>query len=563
MKQLRWQILIVTLALAAIAVLLISQPTTLVAPPEVEVQPVSGGVYTEALVGRFGRLNPVLDYYNTADRDVDRLLFRGLIQFDDRGVPQGDLAESWGISADGSVFNFSIRSNAVWHDGQPVTSRDVIFTAQLLSQPNAPLPEDVRKLWQQVEMLELDERTVQFRLPEPFAPFLDYLAFGLLPSHLLGELSLDALVNADFNLQPVGNGPYRLESVLSENGEISGVALRAFEDFYAGRPFIDQVVFRYYPNEQAALAAYRNGDVQGISQVSGEVLIEALKQPGLNVHTGRMPQLYLIYFNLDNPSLPFFQEKALRHAFLQGLNRQQMLDEHLNGQGLIADGPIFPGTWAYYEDMPRLEYDPDAALQAIRAAEYTIPASGGSVREKDGIALSFEMVYPDEPLYALLAESIRQDWARLGIDVQLKAVTYEALLNDYLGPRTYQAALVMLNMARSPDPDPYPFWDEAQATGGQNYAKWQDRQASEFLERARVSTDLAERARNYRNFQVRFSTELPALPLFYPVYSYAVDQDVQGVRMGPIFEPSDRLVNLPAWYLRSRLGATLEPTATP
>lgn len=563
MKQLRWQILIVTLALAAIAVLLISQPTTLVAPPEVEVQPVSGGVYTEALVGRFGRLNPVLDYYNTADRDVDRLLFRGLIQFDDRGVPQGDLAESWGISADGSVFNFSIRSNAVWHDGQPVTSRDVIFTAQLLSQPNAPLPEDVRKLWQQVEMLELDERTVQFRLPEPFAPFLDYLAFGLLPSHLLGELSLDALVNADFNLQPVGNGPYRLESVLSENGEISGVALRAFEDFYAGRPFIDQVVFRYYPDEQAALAAYRNGDVQGISQVSGEVLIEALKQPGLNVHTGRMPQLYLIYFNLDNPSLPFFQEKALRHAFLQGLNRQQMLDEHLNGQGLIADGPIFPGTWAYYEDMPRLEYDPDAALQAIRTAEYTIPASGGSVREKDGIALSFEMVYPDEPLYALLAESIRQDWARLGIDVQLKAVTYESLLNDYLGPRTYQAALVMLNMARSPDPDPYPFWDEAQATGGQNYAKWQDRQASEFLERARVSTDLAERARNYRNFQVRFSTELPALPLFYPVYSYAVDQDVQGVRMGPIFEPSDRLVNLPAWYLRSRLGATLEPTATP
>jgi peptide/nickel transport system substrate-binding protein len=509
MKQLRWQILIVTLALAAIAVLLISQPTTLVAPPEVEVQPVSGGVYTEALVGRFGRLNPVLDYYNTADRDVDRLLFRGLIQFDDRGVPQGDLAESWGISADGSVFNFSIRSNAVWHDGQPVTSRDVIFTAQLLSQPNAPLPEDVRKLWQQVEMLELDERTVQFRLPEPFAPFLDYLAFGLLPSHLLGELSLDALVNADFNLQPVGNGPYRLESVLSENGEISGVALRAFEDFYAGRPFIDQVVFRYYPNEQAALAAYRNGDVQGISQVSGEVLIEALKQPGLNVHTGRMPQLYLIYFNLDNPSLPFFQEKALRHAFLQGLNRQQMLDEHLNGQGLIADGPIFPGTWAYYEDMPRLEYDPDAALQAIRAAEYTIPASGGSVREKDGIALSFEMVYPDEPLYALLAESIRQDWARLGIDVQLKAVTYEALLNDYLGPRTYQAALVMLNMARSPDPDPYPFWDEAQATGGQNYAKWQDRQASEFLERARVSTDLAERARNYRNFQVRFANDLP------------------------------------------------------
>lgn len=563
MKQLRWQILIVTLALAAIAVLLISQPTPVVAPQEVEVQPVSGGVYTEALVGRFGRLNPALDYYNPADRDVDRLLFRGLIQFDDRGIPQGDLAESWGISADGSVFNFSIRPDAVWHDGQSVTSSDVIYTAQLFSQPNAPLPEDVRKLWEQVEMLELDERTVQFRLPEPFAPFLDYLAFGVLPSHLLGDLSLDALVNSEFNLQPVGNGPYRLQEVLSQDGEISGVVLNAFEDFYAGRPFIDQVVFLYYPDEQAALAAYQSGEVQGISQVSGNVLLDALKQPGLSVHTGRMPQMYLIYFNLDNPSLPFFQDKALRHAFLQGLNRQQMLDVHLNGQGLIADGPIFPGTWAYYEGIPRLEYDPDAALRAIRAAEYTIPASGGSVREKDGIPLSFEMVHPDEPLYTRLAESIREDWARLGVDVQLKAVSHEALLNDYLGPRTYQAALVMLNLARSPDPDPYPFWDEAQATGGQNYAKWQDRQASEFLERARVSTDLAERAKNYRNFQVRFSTELPALPLFYPVYSYAIDQDVQGVRMGPIFEPSDRLSNLPAWYLLSRVAEADAPPPTP
>jgi peptide/nickel transport system substrate-binding protein len=563
MRQLRWQILIVTLALVAIGVLLISQPPAVAVPEQEVVQPVTGGVYSEGLVGGFSRLNPVLDYYNPADRDVDRLLFRGLIQFDDRGIPQGDLAESWGISADGSVFNFSIRAEAVWHDGQPVTSEDVIYTAQLFSQPNAPIPDDVRSLWSEVELLVLDERTVQFRLPEPFAPFLDYLAFGLLPSHLLGDLSLDALVNSDFNLNPVGNGPYRLEQVLSENGAITGVTLSAFEDFYAGRPFVDRLVFRYYPDEQAALAAYRGGEVMGISQVTGNVLVEALKQPGLSVHTGRMPQMYLVYFNLDIPSAPFFQEKDMRRAFLQGINRQRMVDTFLNGQGLLADGPIFPGTWAYYEGLQPVAYDPDAALRVIRAAGYTIPASGGSIREKEGIALSFEMVHPDEPLYAQLAESIRQDWARLGVEVQLKAVSYQSLLTDYLGPRTYEAALVMLNLARSPDPDPYPFWDEAQATGGQNYAKWQDRQASEFLERARVSTDLAERTMNYRNFQVRFSLELPALPLFYPVYSYAIDEDVQGVRMGPIFEPSDRLANLPAWYLLSRLGEAAETTPTP
>jgi peptide/nickel transport system substrate-binding protein len=111
---------------------------------------------------------------------------------------------------------------------------------------------------------------------------------------------------------------------------------------------------------------------------------------------------------------------------------------------------------------------------------------------------------------------------------------------------------VDLNLARYPDPDPYPFWHQTQITGGQNYSKWDDRQASEYLEQARVVVDLAERTRLYRNFQVRFNQELPALPLFYPVYNYAVDKEVQGVRMGPLFDSSDRLTTLPSWFLIAR-----------
>ena len=111
MRNLRWQLLIVGLALAAIAILLVSQqPST---PEAAGLQPVSGGIYNEALIGSLGRLNPSLDYYNQVDHDVDRLLYSGLVRFDDRGVPQGDLAESWGVSADGKTYNFSIRSNAV------------------------------------------------------------------------------------------------------------------------------------------------------------------------------------------------------------------------------------------------------------------------------------------------------------------------------------------------------------------------------------------------------------------------------------------------------------------
>jgi peptide/nickel transport system substrate-binding protein len=152
------------------------------------------------------------------------------------------------------------------------------------------------------------------------------------------------------------------------------------------------------------------------------------------------------------------------------------------------------------------------------------------------------------------------------VDVQLKPVSYDELITDHLEPRDYQAALVDLNLTGSPDPDPYPFWDQAQITNGQNYSQWDDRQASEYLERARITADIGERARAYRNFQVRFTNEMPALPLFYPVYSYAVDADVQGVTIGPLYDLSDRLSTITSWFLVARRSAATQvadSTATP
>lgn len=559
----RWQILIVILALAAIGVLLLDQQPTVLPQQVSQVQPVSGGSYIEALIGNFGRLNPVLDYYNQPDRDIDRLIYSSLIKFDDRGQPYGDLAESWAFSQDGTVYNFSIRPNAVWHDGKPVTSDDVIFTVDFLQNEGIPIPDELREYWSQVEVHKLDDRTLQFRLPEPYAPFLDHLTFGILPKHLLEGLSPSELVNADFNLNPIGSGPFRFEELLSENGQIKGVVLSAFEDYYGEKPFIDQVGFRYFADTQAALAAYQNGDVQGISQITPEVLSQALKIPNLNLYTGRLPELTLVYFNLDNEATPFFQDASIRRALLMGLNRQRMIDKLFNGQAMIADGPIFPGSWAYYEGNERIEYDPEKALAVIKEAGYTIPANGEPIREKDGVALSFELVHPDTPQHTSLAEAIREDWAKLGVNVDLKPLPYQELIQDYLEPRNYQAALVDLNMHRSPDPDPYPFWDQAQISDGQNYAMWNDRQASEYLERARIINDVAERTKAYRNFQVRFTQDMPALPLFYPVYSYAVDGQVQGVSMGPLFDLSDRLSTINSWYLVARRPSITQPADQP
>jgi peptide/nickel transport system substrate-binding protein len=558
MKRFRWQILIVLLALVAIGVLLLGQQPSL-QPIVPEVKPATGGIYTEGLVGSLERLNPVLDFYNPVDRDLDYLLFSGLLRFDARGLPQNDLVESMGISQDGKNYNFSLRQDVVFHDGTPLTSEDVVFTIDLMRNEKIPVPDDVRALWNDIEVEALDEYTLQFRLPEPYAPFLDYLTFGILPKHLLGNLSSEEIINASFNMEPIGSGPYRFDHLVVENGKIAGVDLVSFDKYYRDPPFIEQMVFRYYPDSESALSAYEAGEVEGVSQITSEVLPTALKEPDLNLYTGRLPQLSMIMFNLQNPEQPFFQEPTVRRALLTGLNRQRMIDTLMAGQGIIADGPIFPGTWAYYDGIEQVAYDPEAAISALKEVGYTIPASGGGVRTKEDQLLSFDLVYPDDPEHTGLAEAIQSDWSRIGVGVELKPVSYENLVSDYLEPRIFQAALLDINLARSPDPDPYPFWHQSQTTGGQNYAKWDDRQASEYLEQARVSWDVAERTRLYRNFQVRFVNEMPALPLYYPVYTYAVDGRVQGVTMGPLFDTSDRFATVTSWFLVARASGQETP----
>lgn len=550
--------MVVAVTIVIVALLLLSQqPVSVPFLPEAA----PGGIYTEALIGSMGRLNPMLDWNNPADRDVNRLIFSGLIRFDSRGLPQPDLAESWGVSSDGTLYNFTIRPNAVWHDGQPVTSDDVIFTVELIKSGGSLFPQDIKDLWTQVEIKKFDDKTFQCRLAEPFAPFLDYVTFGVLPKHLLESVPPDQLASAEFNLKPVGTGPYKFDSLLINEGRISGVVLKVNEAYYLPRAYIEQVVFRYYPDAASAFDAYKQGEALGVSQITADILDAALKEPQLSVYTSRLPQMGLVFLNLNNPSVSFLQSEKVRRALLLGINRSAIVSHILRGQAVIADGPILPGSWAYYEEIERLEYDPDAAVSLLKDEGYVIPAGGGDVRAKDGQFLSFTLTHPNDEIHTQIAQAIQADWALIGVKADLQAVTYDSLVNDFLAPRNYQAALADLNTLRTPDPDPYLFWHQSEATGGQNYSQWNNRSASEYIETARIETDFESRLRLYRNFQVTFTKDMPSLPLFYPVYSYGVDAQVQGVQVAPMYDTSDRLALINQWYLVTR--RTLEQAPAP
>lgn len=555
MKKIRWQLLIIFVAGLIVGVLLLSEQPAATTNPEnttIEQTPIAGGVYTEALIGSMQRLNPILDFYNSVDRDIDRLLYQSLLRFDSSGLPYSDLAETWGISKDGTVYNFTLRQGATWHDGEPVTAEDIVFTVQLLRNGGSIVPADLQAFWQGVEVKILDANNLQFRLPEPFAPFLDYLTFGILPRHILDGLTIEQIVDHEYNFAPIGSGPFRFSNFIVEDGQIKGVSLKANDKFLPQPPYIQEIAFRYYPDAQAAWAAYQAGEVQGISDVPPDILQQVLVAPELLVYTGRRPEIGMVFINLNNPETDFLKDVNVRRALLMGINRQALIDDVLQGHASIADGPILPDTWAYYAGMQRVEFDPTGAQAMLKEAGYIYETEGAAVRSKSGKALQFTLLYPDTETHRQLAEAIQKDWTVLGVQVTLEAVPYDQLVNDRLAQRSYQAALVDLNLSRSPDPDPYPFWDQAQATGGQNYSQWDDRMVSEYLEQARVTTDMGERTRLYNNFQMIFGQQLPSLPLFYPMYSYAVSAEVRGVSMGPLFDASDRFATIMNWFFTAK-----------
>jgi len=300
------------------------------------------------------------------------------------------------------------------------------------------------------------------------------------------------------------------------------------------------------------LGAYERGEVQGISRVLPQALPQAIEaNSGLQLFSAQLTGYTLIFLNLQAPDLPFFQEKLVRQALLYAINRQELVNSVLQGQGLVAHSPILRGTWAYDNGVVRYEHDPDQVRDLLNEAGWRNPTTNGegneSVREKAGVKLAFTLLTDDDPLHVELAEEIARQWEAIGVKATLRTVD-SGLVREFLHPREFEALLIDLDLHG--DPDPYPLWHSTQAEGeGQNYAGFVSYEVDKLLEEARCTTDSGRRAELYRRFQEIFADEVPSLLLYYPIYTYAVDEKVKGVQLGPMGDPSDRFRNVTEWYI--------------
>jgi peptide/nickel transport system substrate-binding protein len=265
----------------------------------------------------------------------------------------------------------------------------------------------------------------------------------------------------------------------------------------------------------------------------------------------------MVLLNLNNPDTVFLQDQRVRQALLYGLDRDALVDEVLGGQGRVLHSPIMPQSWAYDPDVRTYPYEPEEARELLDSAGWIVPeqtraafgdlaADEEETRVKQGTRLAFTLLTTDVPDHVALARAIAEQWAELGIRVQVETVSMTALTDEHLRPRDYDAALVQWRVRT--DPDPYPLWHSTQVEAeGQNYGGWVDRDADEAIEVARMMVDHARRAELYRQFQEVFAEQVPALLLYQPIYTYGVDREVRNVQVAPMPDPSGRFRTVSQW----------------
>ncbi len=507
--------------------------------------------FREGVVGPLQHLNPLLASPGSAAADISGLIFEGLTAINLHGEPVPALARDWLIAANGLEYIVTLRDDVLWQDGVPFSAVDVLFTLSLLQAMDFPGDAAASRFWRTVEIEVLAANVLRFRLTQPLGSFLDRLQVPVLPWHALQGTPPAQLAEHPFNLTPIGTGPWQLEALRSEEGgTLTQVDLRPAPTWLAREeagtgPKIGRMRFQVFPHYDEALKALHAGAIDGLVarnwQQRNSLLVAAQSAP-LQLANTVGQTVGILIFNWQREETEFFREQRLRLALVTGIERAQVVERMLLNRAVVADSPLWPGSWAWSAELAWADKDLEAARWLLETARSREVAANGRV--------SFAILSPDDATLVSMLGEFAAQWSQLGLEVQVTpepATRYQQRLQS----GDFDAALVELTAGHSTDPDIYTFWHEGQYPDGLNYGGVDDRRISELLERARREPHAINRKLLYVEFQQAFVDRVIAIPLYYPLVSYATSARVQGVQLGLAGDSGKRFVNLKEWSLNA------------
>lgn len=515
--------------------------------------PKSGGVLKEGIIGTPRFINPLLTI-SDADRDLTSLIYSGLMRTDGIGNLIPDLAERYEVSSDGLSYTFFLKKDIFWHDKKPVTSEDVVFTIQMAK--NAALKSNQRASWEGVEVEQVDERTIRFFLKRPYAPFLENTTLGILPRHIWEKISPEQMTLTDFNIRPVGSGPYQAGDILKDStGIIQSYILEPNKNFALGKPYLKNLIIKFYPSEQKLIEAYENGEVDSVGGISPQAATK-IKPDKTDLKTLFLPRVFAIFFNQNNA--PLLAAKEVRQALALATDKKKIVDDVLHNFGTVINHPLPPGSLGAIDKDQAGEYsfeeNLEKAADILRNGGWTLNAEERIFEKKqkgkNAVRLEFELSTSNAPELSQTAELLKTMWKKLGVKINLKIFEIGDLNQNVIRPRKYDSLLFGLMMSR--DPDPFAFWHSSQRNDpGLNISLYASIAADKILEEARTISDNQKRKEKYEIFEEQVEKDIPAIFLYSPEYIYLTPKILKGFSAETVAVPSERFTQVYNWYIET------------
>lgn len=505
----------------------------------------NGGEYSEAVVGTTRFINPILSQTNDIDADLVTLTFSSLLKTGENGQLENDLAESYEVSEDKLTYTFHIKRGVLWHDGEILDADDIIYTIKTIQ--NGSYYSPLIANWQGVRAEKVDDYTVNLILRNTYSPFLNNLTFGILPQHLWGQVDASAFPLSELNFQPVGSGPYKFNNLKKDkNGKIISFELLANEDYYGQKPHIRKVTFKFYSNENDAIAAFNKKEVKGINYVSPHNLHKISDIEDRSANRLNIPRYYAVFFNQTQSKV--LADKTVRLALSYGVDKDRLIDEVQKGEGQRIDTPIPSPLLGHNPGTKIYDFAKEHAQNILAEAGW-VDSDGDGIREKNGERLAFTLTATNWNDIAATALQLQEMWKEIGAEVTIENA--ENIQESHIKPRAYQAVIYgeILNY----DPDPFPFWHSSQKKDpGLNLALYDNTDADRILEEARKEINPEIRAQKYQEFQNILIEDIPAIFLYSPNYLYLQDNSIKGLGARNIIVPSDRFNNVENWYIKTK-----------
>lgn len=547
-----------------------NNPDNTTKEPPAAGEAVKGGTFTMALTSDAANLNPIL-YQDTVSASPIGLIFDSLMRVNDKFEWRPWLAADHPkIENDGKKWTFKLRNDVTWHDGAKFTSKDVRFTFEAIQHPgytgvrasnyrSLKGVADLRKAYSDAKddmakkldawenwrknsgaIQTPDDYTVIFELDTTFAPMLSTMAgMGIIPEHLLKDQLGAPMKDSEFNRKPVGTGRYIFVDWKAQER----IDLKVNEKWWGGRPNIDNIVMKVYPDSNTSQIALEKGEVD-YAGIDFEQFVHFQGVKSVKVHEYPSTSYNQLTLDLNND---LFKDVKVRYALSHAIDKEGIVKQLLQGHGIVAHSHGTPTRWDYNADVPKFNYDKAKAESLLDEAGWKKGADG--IRVKDGKKFSFELYYSTgDKTYEESVQVIQSNWKAIGIDANLKGVDFPTLLDlsDAGNPDRKQPPVYILGWSLGVEPDSTSIWT---CSGSFNDIGYCNKRIDELMQKGKEELDQAKRKPIYAEIQKILAEDQPYIWLFFPNNIVGINEKVQGPIAGT---PAGIMWNFEKWWIGAK-----------